>query len=304
MTLVAFIGFGELGSALAQRLGGSSAHEMRAWTRDRPDLGAAEIATRAERVRAAGVGPVAALEDALRGADVVFSVVAGKSARELAERSAELLDDGALYVDLTSAAVADKKAAAEAVERSGGRYVDCAVLGTVAVPDATIPIVASGQGAQELSEILACEGISVEILDAPVGRATQLKLLRSVYMKGRDALVVETLLAARRYGLEKQVIASIEGPGERVSFAELADRVLRSLAVHAGRRADELDASTETVRASGIDPLLASAAADVLRLVASTGVREALGGTRPEDGDEVLALLDQRLSEEAAPESG
>jgi 3-hydroxyisobutyrate dehydrogenase-like beta-hydroxyacid dehydrogenase len=304
VALVAFIGFGELGAALARRLGESGAHEMRAWTRDRPDLDAAELAARTERVRAAGVEPIAALEDALRGADAVLSVVAGKSARELAERSAELLDDGALYVDLTSAAVAEKEAGAEAVERLRGRYVDGAVLGTVAVPDATIPIVASGPGARELQAIAACEGVSVEALDAPVGRATQLKLLRSVYMKGRDALVVETLLAARRCGLEKEVIASIEGPGERVPFAELADRVLRSLAVHAERRADELDGSSEAVRAAGVDPLLASAAADVLRRVADTGVREALGGIRPQDGEKVLALLDERLSEATVPESG
>lgn len=304
MALVAFIGFGELGAALARRLGGSGAHEMRAWTRARPDLNATALAARTERIRAAGVEPIAALEDALRGADAVLSVVSGTSSREVSERSAGLLDDGALYVDLTAAAVTDKEAGAEAVERSGGQYVDGAVLGTVAVPDATIPIVASGDGARELQQLASCEGISIEALDGPAGRATQLKLLRSVYMKGRDALVVETLLAARRCGLEERLVASIEGPGERVSFADLSDRVLRSLAVHAGRRAEELDSSADVVRETGIDPLLAPAAAETLRRVAEAGVREAFGGERPESGAEVLALLDERLSEAAAPESG
>jgi 3-hydroxyisobutyrate dehydrogenase-like beta-hydroxyacid dehydrogenase len=304
VALVAFIGFGELGAALAQRLGDSGAHEMRAWTRAQPDLGATALAARTERMRAAGVEPIAALEDALRGAGTVLSVVSGASSREVAERCAELLDAGALYVDLTAAAVAEKETSAEAVERAGGRYVDGAVLGTVAVPDATIPIVASGDGARELQQLASGGGISIEALDGPAGRATQLKLLRSVYMKGRDALVVETLLAARRCGLEERLVASIEGPGERVSFADLSDRVLRSLAIHAGRRAEELDSSADVVRETGIEPLLAPAAAATLRRVAEAGVREAFGGERPESGAEVLALLDERLSEAAAPESG
>jgi len=303
VALVAFIGFGELGAALARRLGDSGAHEMRAWTRDRPDLDAAGLAARTERMRAAGVERIATLEDALRGADLVLSVVSGESAREVAERSAGLLDNDALYADLTAAPVADKEASAKVVGRSGGRYVDGAVLGTVAVPDAKIPIVASGDGAPALQELAACKGISVETLDGPPGRATQLKLLRSVYMKGRDALVVETLLAARRCGLEERLVASIEGPGERVSFADLSDRTLRSLAVHAGRRAEELDSSTDVVRGTGIAPLLAPAAAETLRRVAETGVREAFDGRRPESSAEVLALLDERFSEAAAPES-
>lgn len=296
MALVAFIGFGELATALAQRLGASGEHRMRAWSRERPDLDAASSAARTERLRAAGVEAADSLEAAVRGADAVLCAVAGSASREVAERSAPFLDDGCLFVDLTAAPVADKESGARAVAAAGGRYADGAVLGTAAVPGATIPIVCSGPGAERCRELAVCEGISVEVLDGPPGRATQLKLLRSVYMKGRDALVVETLVAARRYGLASEVAASIEGPGERVSFVELADRVLRSLAVHAERRADELDGSVEVVRAAGLEPLLASAAAEVLHRVAATGVREELAGLRPEVGAEVLAVLDERLS--------
>ena len=103
------------------------------------------------------------------------------------------------------------------------------------------------------------------------------------------------LLAARRSGLEERLLASIGGPGERVSFPELADRVLRSLAVHAGRRAAELDSSAEAVCEAGVEPLLTVAAAAVLRQVAAADLRDAFGGERPASGAEVLALLDARL---------
>jgi 3-hydroxyisobutyrate dehydrogenase-like beta-hydroxyacid dehydrogenase len=294
VTRIAFIGFGELGAALARRLRDSNGHEMRAWAREpsSPDA----LAVRERRLRSAGVDRCASLEHALRGADAALSVVTGTSSRALASRSAALLDDDALYVDLTTASVSDKEAGAEAVERGGGRYVDCAVLGTVAVPAATIPMAASGRGAREWQRLLArCEGLSLDLLEGPAGQATRLKLLRSVYMKGRDALIVETLLAARRCGLEDRVVASIGGAAERVSFADLADRVLRSLAVHAARRADELDSSSDVVRAAGLDPLLAPAAAEVLRRVAEAELRDAFEGERPGSGAEVLALLDERM---------
>jgi 3-hydroxyisobutyrate dehydrogenase-like beta-hydroxyacid dehydrogenase len=294
VAVVAFIGFGELGAALADRLGRSGLHEMRVWTRERSDPASAAALTR--QLRSAGVEQCASLQDAVRDAAAVLSVVPGGASRALAERSAAFLDEAALYVDLTAAAVADKEAGAKVVELAGGRYVDGAVLGAVAAGAATIPIVASGRGAREWQELAPCEGLSVEALDGPAGRATQLKLLRSVYMKGRDALVVETLLAARRCGLEDRVAASIEGAGESVPFTDLADRVLRSLAVHAARRAEELRNSGDVVLGTGVEPTLARAGVEVLGRVADVGLREEFRGERPASGADVLALLDERMT--------
>jgi 3-hydroxyisobutyrate dehydrogenase-like beta-hydroxyacid dehydrogenase len=296
VALISFIGFGELGVALAERLGASGANEMRAWIRDRSDRAADDALS--QRVASAGVERRRSLEETVAGADAVLSVVSGSASRRVAERSAEFLDRGTLYVDLTTTAMADKEAGARAVQGAGGNYVDAAVLGAAAVASAKLSIVASGNGAREWRELSRCEGLSTEVLDGPAGCATQLKLIRSAYMKGRDALVVETLLAARRIGLEDRLIASIEGAGERVPFSDLADRVLRSLALHAGRRAKELGDSADALLDVGVDPRLARAGADVLRRVADAGLHEEFGGERPESGALVLALLDERMADE------
>jgi 3-hydroxyisobutyrate dehydrogenase-like beta-hydroxyacid dehydrogenase len=132
------------------------------------------------------------------------------------------------------------------------------------------------------------------VLDARAGDATLLKLLRSVYLKGRDALIVEMMLAARRYGLEERVAESVRGPGENVPFPALADRVLCALAVHAERRSEELRACGEVVAAAGVEPLGSRAASDVLHAVATLGLREAFGQQRPSSGAEVLAAIDER----------
>jgi hypothetical protein len=164
----------------------------------------------------------------------------------------------------------------------------------VATSGFEVPIVASGPGAHGWRALVVPQGLVVEVLDAPAGQATLVKLLRSVYMKGRDALILEMMIAARRYGLEELVARSIQGPGETVPFPALAERVLRALAVHADRRADELLASSEVVRAVGVDPVITRAGSQVLRGVAELELREVFHRERPSSGDDVLAAIDER----------
>ena len=161
-------------------------------------------------------------------------------------------------------------------------YADGAVLGTVVTSGAEVPIVAAGPAAQAFAEL----GLNVTVLSGKPGDAARLKLIRSVYMKGRDALVLETMLAARRAGIEHEVARSIAGPGEQVPFTELSERVLRALAIHAGRRADELESSAAILRELGLDPVMAEAGAERLRSIAH--LREHFGGERPASGGETL----------------
>jgi 3-hydroxyisobutyrate dehydrogenase-like beta-hydroxyacid dehydrogenase len=291
MATFAFIGFGELGTSLAEALGRSEGNALRAFTRPREDPAAA--AALAERLRRAAVEQCASLAEAVGGAGVILSVVPSGASRGVAEECAPLLQSGSYYVDLSAAPVEDKQAAAALVTEARSLYVDAAVLGTVATSGFAVPILASGPGASGWQALVEHDGLLVEVLDAPAGHATLLKLLRSVYMKGREALIVEMLLAARRYGLHEAVAESIKGPGETVSFSALAERVLCALAVHAPRRAEELLASSEVVRAVGVEPVAARAGAEVLRRVGELELREAFARERPASGQEVLAMLDE-----------
>ena len=265
MTVFALIGFGELGSCLAEGLGRSPANLVRVYTPERSQPAAA--AALEGRLRRSGAQRSASLQEAVAGATVVLSVVPASVSREVAEHCASLLDRGAYYVDLAAAPVEDKEIAAGIVVQVGALYVDGAVLGTAATSGFEVPIIASGP-----------------VSDARRGIA---------HMKGRDALVVEMMLAARRYGLEDRVAESIKGPGEIVPFPALAERVLCALAVHAERRADELLASSEIVRAAGVDPVISRAGSEVLRRLGQLELRDAFDRQRPSSAAEVLAAIDE-----------
>jgi len=288
MTAFAFIGFGELGSVLAKGLRENGAEGLRAYVRPRPDQRALAL-----RLAAAHVERAPSVEIAVRDADVVLVVVPGSAVVEVARGAAPHVRAGSLYVDAATAAPEAKGEAGALVGDAGALYVDAAVLGAVAADGYAVPFLASGPGAEAWADLMAPYGLCLETMDGPAGSASRVKLLRSVYMKGRDALVLEMLVAARRYGVERELIESVKGAGEGVPFPELADRVLRSLAVHAGRRSEELEAAAEVLRAAGIEPVVAEAGAERLRRLAELGLRERFGGERPEAVEDVLRAIDE-----------
>lgn len=291
MAIFCLIGFGELGAALSAGLGRSEDHEVRAFARPRRDPVAARVLQ--ERLAATGASPVASLAEGLRGATAVIAAVPGSAAEEVAAACTPLLEEGTLYVDMTTAPPSAKARDAALVARRQARYVDAAVLGTVVTSGFEVSMLVSGPGAAEWQALVAPLGMNVEAIDAPAGHATLVKLLRSVYMKGRDALVLEMMLAARRYGLDEVVARSIGGPGETVPFASLAERVLRALAVHAERRAVELASSCAILEEAGVLPIAAGGGAQRLERLAQLRLREAFGGERPADGRALLDAVDR-----------
>jgi hypothetical protein len=249
--MIAFLGFGELGRVLGSAL--ARDHDVRSWSRSRGVLTAA-----------------------LDGAQAVISAVPGSASEAVFSQALPLLSEDTLFVDLTAAApdVKERAAARHAL------YVDGAVLGTVAASGAAVPIVVAGAGAERFRELVSPAGLNVSVVEGDAGTAARLKLVRSVYMKGRDALVLEMMLAARRLGVEDP-------------FTELSERVLRALAVHAGRRSEELDSAAALLRELGVDPLVTVAGSARLRWLAERGLREHFGGERPPDGRATLDAVDE-----------
>ena len=266
MSVFAVVGSGELGGPLAEALG-------------------ARVCSGRDRGQA--------LAGALRGAACVIAAVPASAAADVAEAAARHLDPGAVYADPSPRVPAAKEETERVITGAGALYADVAVLGTTAADGARVPMLAAGPGAGHFAELAAPFSLNVTVLEAPAGAASLVKLLRSVYMKGRDALILEMLLAARRYGVETALVDSIRGSGEQVPFPELAERVMTALAIHAERRADELDASAAVLAEAGIDPLVAAAAAERLRRASRLGLRERFGGERPADIAAVLEALDE-----------
>jgi 3-hydroxyisobutyrate dehydrogenase-like beta-hydroxyacid dehydrogenase len=261
MGTVALIGFGEAGMAFA----GAWRVDARAFDikTDDPALAADK---RADYARA-GIAGADTLTEALAGAKLVLSLVTADQALAAAAAAAKLIAPGALYCDFNSVAPQTKHEAARLIEAAGALYADVAVMAPVHPTGLAVPLLVSGADA---CAALAALGFSPRRIDGPVGRASTIKMLRSVMVKGIEALTAECFLAARKAGVADEVAASLDASWPGANWAAKADYNLGRMREHGLRRAAEMEEVAATLEALGQGSDMARATAEVQRRLGAT----------------------------------
>ena len=283
----AFIGFGEAGPQIARGLMSAGAGSVTAY-----DILAIDPRTRDDWVvKAASVGarPVDTAEAAVADADIVISTVTSERALDAASAAAPHLHQGQIYLDFNSCSPGKKVKAAVAVEnRSAARYVDVAVMDTVPGRGHLVPMLLAGEAAQAAVEALAPFGMNLEVVGASIGQASTIKMARSVFMKGIEAILCESLVAAHRAGVHERVLASIQGTFPDLDWRALATYHMGRMALHGRRRAIEMDSVADTLRDLDLQPFTARGTGDRQMWVADLGLREVFGTDGPETLEDFL----------------
>jgi 3-hydroxyisobutyrate dehydrogenase-like beta-hydroxyacid dehydrogenase len=207
--------------------------------------------------RPAGIANADSPESAVRGAEVVLSINASAVALDAAREVADALGDDALYADLNTASPQLKRELAAALPVL---FADVALTGVVPSTGLATPALASGDGAERFAELFRPLGMPVDVVGPRPGDAAGLKLLRSVFMKGMAAAALESLAAAKAAGAEDRVYADIAA----VIGEPLLERLLTGSEAHASRRVHEMRAAAAYLEELGVDPRVATAAADLL----------------------------------------
>jgi 3-hydroxyisobutyrate dehydrogenase-like beta-hydroxyacid dehydrogenase len=207
--------------------------------------------------RPAGIANADSPESAVRGAEVVLSINASAVALDAACEVADALGDDALYADLNTASPQLKRELAAALPVL---FADVALTGVVPSTGLATPALASGDGAERFAELFRPLGMPVDVVGPRPGDAAGLKLLRSVFMKGMAAAALESLAAAKAVGAEDRVYSDIAA----VIGEPLLERLLTGSEAHASRRVHEMRAAAAYLEELGVDPRVATAAADLL----------------------------------------
>lgn len=199
-----------------------------------------------------GLNCCASNTEAVADANIILSLVTADQSVDAAKQTALSLKAGALYCDMNSVSPGSKKAAAHIIDGAGGRYVDVAVMAPVHPIGMAVPLLVSGPHAQAGIEALQAIGFSnVAKAGEAIGQASAIKMIRSVMVKGIEALTAEMMLAARSAGVEAAVLASL---GD--NWPEKAAYNLERMATHGLRRAAEMEESARTLEHLGIDPVM------------------------------------------------
>lgn len=243
---LALIGFGEAGKTFAASAG---------W---RSSACAFDIdPSRKNAMKEAGVLVGADAENALAGARIVLSLVTASEALAVAREYAPLLDAGTLWCDMNSVAPLTKTEAARGIEERGARYVDAAVLAPVHPARMAVPLLLSGPASGEARAKLTALGFTnVRIVGSEVGRASAIKMIRSVMVKGIEALTDEMMAAAHAAGVVDEVLASLDASEKHDDWAVRAAYNLERMITHGARRASEMEESAATLRALGVEPVM------------------------------------------------
>jgi 3-hydroxyisobutyrate dehydrogenase-like beta-hydroxyacid dehydrogenase len=256
---IAIIGFGEAGGIFAKD-----------FAKQGMDVTVFDILFESNRHRqrmlrqaqACGVTAADSLKHCLYKADLVISAVTAPSALDVAKEAGPILGEQQLFVDINSVSPETRRKAAGYVERSNARFVEAAVMAAVAKQRVRVPMLLGGPHAFEAAETLQKIGMNATPLSDQLGVASAVKMCRSVIIKGLEALVVESLFAARIYGAEDKVLQSLAVSYPKMGWEDhLPDYLISRVAEHGQRRAAEMREVAQTLRHAGIKPTMALATA-------------------------------------------
>ncbi|MCI0756340.1 NAD(P)-dependent oxidoreductase [Teichococcus vastitatis] len=293
MTCFAIIGFGEVGGIFARDLRAGGVTELHAF-----DTAPAAL----ERAAAAGLTLHPSAAQAAARAEVVFVPVTAGSALEAVRALQNGLSHRPFVVDVNSVSPGTKQSAAQAVTAAGGRYVEAAVMASVPPKGLRSPMLLGGPEAEAFRAVMAPFGMDLTVFPGPIGKASAVKMCRSVMVKGLEALTTECLLAARHYGVEGEVLRSLSDTLPHPDWRGLARYVISRALIHGKRRAEEMREVARTVQEAGVDPLLSGPIAERQDWAAARGRAMGKAELATTDLDTLLAGVEAATPRRAAAE--
>ncbi|HVY82165.1 MAG TPA: DUF1932 domain-containing protein [Steroidobacteraceae bacterium] len=257
---IAVIGFGEAGTILGTDLVAAGCSVATYDILFESEQARTAMRAKAERAR---VRAADTLADAAKDAQLVISAVTASSSGDVAAEAARCMRAGQVFLDINSCSPAKKQSSAQTLESSGADYVEAAVMAPVPPQRLKVPMLLGGRRAAEIAPALTRLGMNARVVADRIGVASAVKMCRSVVIKGLEALALESMLAARRFGAEEQVLASLEQTYPGMGWEKgLPDYLISRVAEHGRRRAAEMREVARTLRDIGIAPLMASATAE------------------------------------------
>ena len=279
------LGYGEVGHGLALGLRKAGLASIAAYQRN------PERPLTRERARASGVQLVGSLAELAEAADVIVAVTQGAESLGVARAIADSLGPNHAYVDLASATPTAKIEIGVLIAARGAQFADGAIEGSPLEYEHRFPVIVSGPAAEAVAAMLTPWGMRIAVVGAETGKATAIKALRHIVMKGQIALLIECAAATERYGITNEVLASVAQWHDALPYLENASRLLRTTTVHAKRRCEEAIVALNLLEELDIEPIMTRSIVALLGKVAALGLNERLAGIVPESQQTAIELL-------------
>ncbi len=284
---IAFIGFGEAGQAIAAGLHEAGIEQSAAWDILFPVLDGEKLKDAAAAI---GVRCAVSAADAVRGADAIISAVTAASSVDAAQSVKSHLAQQPFFLDINSVSPGRKQETAKLLG-DAARYVDVAVLAPIHPARHQTPMLLAGPHVAAVAPAMSALGMRVTVAGSEIGAAAAIKMVRSVMIKGIEALTLECFLAAARAGVVDEVAASMKNNYPGLDWAKMVAYNLERMASHGERRAAEMEESADTLRELGVEPLMAMATVRRQREMGQIGKLPSVRGALPEGRAAILNAI-------------
>ena len=256
---IGLVGYGEVGRILAEDLHELGVAKLSAFDLKLAGPGAAPLRDHALKH---GVKLTESHRKLAGECELIVSAVTASQAVAAAQACAPAVKIGAWFLDLNSASPGAKKRAAGFIDDAGGVYVEAAVMTSVPPYRIGVPLLLGGARASELKPKLTQLGFDGKVVSRKLGVASATKMCRSVMIKGLEAMVIESFTAARAYGVEDQVLASLKETFPGVDWEKQGAYFFQRVIQHGRRRAEEMREVAQTVREIGLEPWVSEGTAE------------------------------------------
>jgi 3-hydroxyisobutyrate dehydrogenase-like beta-hydroxyacid dehydrogenase len=292
---IGLVGYGEVGRILAEDL---RAHGLDAVAAFDVKLGGGAGAPLRAHAEGHGVTLVASHAELSAAADLIISAVTASQTVNAAQACAPAITRGAWFLDFNSASPGAKRRAAELIDGAGAQYVEGAVMTSIMPYRIRVPLLLGGRGASALAPLLNRLGFDSRVASVELGVASATKMCRSVLIKGMEATVIEAFTAARAYGVEDAVLASLSETFPGIDWEKQGAYFFQRVIQHGRRRAEEMREAAHTVSEIGLVPRSASATAEAQGWIGELADQQVFGdraaprGDWRVEADRILSALD------------
>ena len=289
MEKLGLIGFGGAAHGLAKGLQESGPIDITFFDSMLDDEAAGPVIThRASETHAKSCSTVGEL---IEGAEIIISCVTGSAALAVATDAAPFLRPHHLFVDVNTTSPKTMELVYDALQQSGTAFADVAMMGAVPAFLHRVPCLASGDGAQEFKRLMEPYGMDITCVGDAPGQASAIKMLRSVFMKGFLALLIETFGATHRYGVDSLVLDSLSRTMAKNDFLETVRLQLAKGVISAERMSQEMEAVVQTLNELGAPATMSVATRDTLQWCSDLKLADYFNYEMPDSLEEILGAL-------------
>jgi 3-hydroxyisobutyrate dehydrogenase-like beta-hydroxyacid dehydrogenase len=289
--IVAILGFGEVGQKLAKHINthAQEPHQVYAFDAHLIGVRGKALKTKAHEL---GVTLVPQLGPWLDDAALVFSAVTGSQAVSAAQAACQYLHEKTHYIDLNTAQPEVMREVHSLIRTVKGIFTDAAILHSVSSQGFNLPLLIAGDKVEDTELLLRSAGLSAKTMHGQPGDASAVKMLRSVFTKGIEALCIECFIAADKLRLKNQVLEALSDLDQQ-TIQTTVTTLVSSHIVHAGRRLHEVESVEAMLHEQDIQPIITKATKQLFKRTTESAAITTITPNSMPTFEEALKILQQ-----------